>query len=393
MLALTAASLLIAKIPMTFQDDVAFMKKHVGVHVLGGKTGPAVAVVPDYQCRVMTSTADAAAGVGAGWINHDLIRSGQVQKHINVFGGEDRFWLGPEGGQFSIYFKNGEPFDLEHWQTPAIIDTEPFSVVKATSSSITCERSGALDNYMGNRFNFHITRSVNLLDSVAAGKYLKSKIPGGLRMVGYESKNVLKNTGASAWTKDSGMLSIWILGMFKPSLGTTIVVPYKEGSESELGKIVTDDYFGKVPADRLKAVNGVLFFKGDGQKRTKIGVGPKRAVERLGSWDAQAGMLTVVQYTLPGSTDYVNSLWELQDNPFGGDAVNSYNDGPPAPGKKPLGPFYELETSSPAAALNPGAAITHYHRTFHFTGSRASLDALAKATLGVGLDQIEKAFK
>jgi hypothetical protein len=24
--------------------------------------------------------------------------------HINVFGGEDRFWLGPEGGQFSIFF-------------------------------------------------------------------------------------------------------------------------------------------------------------------------------------------------------------------------------------------------------------------------------------------------
>ena len=59
-------------------------------------------------------------------------------------------------------------------------------------------------------------------------------------------------------------------------------------------------------------------------------------------------MLTLVQYDQPeGATDYVNSMWEIQKEPFAGDVVNSYNDGPPAPGAKPLGPFYELETSSP----------------------------------------------
>ena len=40
--------------------------------------------------------------------------------------GEDRFWLGPEGGQFALFFKKGDPFDLDHWQTPAMMDTEPF---------------------------------------------------------------------------------------------------------------------------------------------------------------------------------------------------------------------------------------------------------------------------
>jgi len=75
--------------------------------------------------------------------------------------------------------------------------------------------------------------------------------------------------------------------------------------------------------------------------------------------------------------------------PFRGDVVNSYNDGPPAPGAKPLGPFYELETSSPAAALAPGRSLTHVHRTFHFQGERAGLDALARALLGVSLDEVE----
>ena len=41
---------------------------------------------------------------------------------MNVFGGEDRFWLGPEGGQFALYFKARDPFDFDHWQVPAAFD-------------------------------------------------------------------------------------------------------------------------------------------------------------------------------------------------------------------------------------------------------------------------------
>jgi hypothetical protein len=62
-------------------------------------------------------------GNSYGWINYGLIKSGEHQPHMNAFGGEERFWLSPEGGQFSIYFKKGKSFDFENWQTPAIIDT------------------------------------------------------------------------------------------------------------------------------------------------------------------------------------------------------------------------------------------------------------------------------
>jgi hypothetical protein len=82
-------------------------------------------------------------------------------------------------------------------------------------------------------------------------------------------------------------------------------------------------------------------------------------------------------------------MWELQKEPYKGDVVNSYNDGPAQPGAKPLGPFYELETSSPAAALKPGASITHWHRTFHLQGPEADLDLIAKAILGVSIDEIK----
>ena len=72
--------------------------------------------------------------------------------------------------------------------------------------------------------------------------------------------------------------------------------------------------------------------------------------------------------------------------------LNAYNDGSPAPGKAPLGPFYELETSSPAAALKPGDTMRHIQRTIHLNGPEDELDTIATCRLGVGLQTIRRAL-
>jgi hypothetical protein len=138
----------------------------------------------------------------------------------------------------------------------------------------------------------------------------------------------------------------------------------------------------------------VLFFSGDGERRSKIGIPRPRARNVLGSYDAARGVLTIVQFTLPDdAAEYVNSMWEHQEHPYGGDVVNSYNDGPPEPGRPPLGPFYELETSSPALALAPGERATHVHRTMHLEGPEDALDQVATTILGVSLDRIATALE
>jgi hypothetical protein len=85
-------------------------------------------------------------------------------------------------------------------------------------------------------------------------------------------------------------------------------------------------------------------------------------------------------------------MWETQREPYKGDVINSYNDGPPAPGKPPLGPFYELETSSPALDLSPGQRYTHVHRTFHLVGPEGDLDRIARAIFKIGLAELTNAF-
>ena len=378
----------------TFGNDLEFLKKHTDVVVLSDETGDGrVAVLPKMQGRVMTSTAGGTDGLSFGWINRELVASGEFAEHINVFGGEDRFWIGPEGGQFSVFFKNGVPFDLEHWFTPAPVDTEPFELVSKSKNRALLKKDMQLENYSRTVFNLRVDREVRILGQGEAVTVLGITPAKTVKMVAFESTNNVTNTGEKAWKKESGLLSIWILGMFNPSPATTITIPFKAGPEDKLGAAVNDDYFGKVPADRLVLKDGVLFFSGDGQYRSKIGLSPQRAKPILGSYDAVNQVLTIVQYNKPrGAMNYVNSMWELQDEPYKGDVVNSYNDGPPEPGAEPLGPFYELETSSPAAALKPGGTISHTHRTFHLQGSEVELDSIARATLGVTIKEIKSAF-
>lgn len=378
----------------TFGDDVAFLKSNTDVIVLSDRAGQSkVALSPAMQGRVLTSTSQGDAGRSYGWINRELIASHKVLPHMNAYGGEDRFWMGPEGGQFSIFFAKGVPFDLEHWFTPPAIDNEPFQVRKQNRNRAEFGRTISLTNYSGTRFEVAVSRTVQLLGSAEAWKRLGLSPGPGVGVVAFQSINRIRNAGSQPWTKDTGLLSIWILGMFTPSPATTIVVPIKAGPEAELGTPVTSDYFGAVPPDRLVVKNNTIFFKGDGKFRSKIGINPKRSKAVLGSYDAANHVLTVVQFNLPaGVTEYVNSLWKLQEHPFAGDAANSYNDGPPAPGAKPMGPFYEMESSSPAAALAPGKSLEHTHRTIHLSGPEDQLDRVAREVLGVSLAEITRAL-
>ena len=156
------------------------------------------------------------------------------------------------------------------------------------------------------------------------------------------------------------------------------------------------EYFGKIPDSRIKMTGEILFFKGDGRERGKIGITPKRSKGIAGSWQKDSGTLTLVRVSPADGHSkqwpFVDSQWREDVDPFAGDEINAYNDGPPEPGAKPLGPFYELESSSPALFLEPGKTHTHSQTTLHLAGPREALDAIAKRTLGVGLDEIEKAL-
>jgi hypothetical protein len=373
--------------PGSFAEAVAFLSRHGQVLVLERPEGGRIAVSAAYQGRVMTS-AVAPEGPSLGFLNRAFIEQEKTGTAFDNYGGEDRFWLGPEAGQFGLFFPPGKPFVFSSWQTPHALQEGAWDDRDESPTAVTFARTLSVVNYAGTRLDVRIDRRVELLSADDLGRVLGLTAPVAARWVGFATTNTITNVGREAWTAEHGLPSVWILGMFAPAPDTRIIVPFDQRGA---GEIVNDRYFGKVPPERLRVheAEGFLTFVGDGQLRSKIGVGPTRARPVLGSYSASASLLTLVVYSKPAAaTRYVNSAWEMQRDPYGGDVVNSYNDGPTEPGKPSLGGFYEIESSSPAAALAPGASLTHVHRTFHFTGPAATLDAIATKVLGVSLARL-----
>ena len=374
----------------TFGYDLAFLKKYKDAVVLAAPDNAEAQaiVVPAYQGRVMTSTANGDGGNSYGWINYKLIESKQYQPHMNGFGGEERFWLSPEGGQFSVYFKKGKSFDFENWQTPALIDTVAYKVVESDASSVKFQINAMIENYSGKMFMIDISRKIQMLTKEDIANLLDLPALSGVKAVAYRSTNVVTNKDET-WKPETGMLGIWLLGMFRPSDQTTIIAPFSKALSDK--PLITDDYFGRIPADRLVVKDSVLFLKADGKHRSKIGIAPKSARNVAGSYDAEKGILTIIQFDLDPQGQYMKSTWELHKDPYNGDALNAYNDGKLADGTQ-MGPFYELESNSSVKALKEGEAITHRQSTFHFEGDKASLNAIAQKVLGVNIDQIGEIF-
>lgn len=349
-----------------------------------------VMVVPAWQGRVMTTSASGDEGDSYGWINYRFISEGKVSPQFNPVGGEERFWLGPEGGPFSLYFKPGQEQVYDNWLVPTVIDTEAFEIKSQTDSNIHFVKNTRVANASGTVFDMNIDRIVSLMNADEVAADFDIRISPDMKIVAYKSDNKITNTGHKAWSKEGGLVSVWMLGCFNPTPTTTVFIPYKQDAE---GTIVNDEYFGKIPADRLVKEDGIIYFKIDGKYRSKLGLPASRATNLCGSYDSSKGVLTILWCTLPETPSvYVNGQWGSQDDPFAGDVINSYNDGPVEDGSI-MGPFYEIETSSPGAELEPGASLVHTQKVIHIQGNDEQLAPIVKNLFGADLNVIKTKFQ
>ena len=298
----------------TYAQDLAVVRARADVLELAGEAGRSVAVVPAWQGRVMTSTTSGQNGPSFGWLNEAFISAGAEDPVFNNFGGEDRFWLGPEAGQFGLWFAEGDPFDLAHWRTPEGFNTGPFEVVERTEDSVGMARQFDVTNFAGTAFHCGVQRTVRALGKAEIAEKVGLDLPAGAEAVAFESENVLANVGEEPWTQDGGLPSIWILGQFKPLARGRVIVPIRAGNVADFGPKATTDYFGQIPQDRCSVGERHVLFSCDGAFRSKIGISPRRSKGVIGSYDPDAGALTIVKFNQPltaAELPYVNSLWEV----------------------------------------------------------------------------------
>jgi hypothetical protein len=287
---------------------------------------------------------------------------------------------------------------MQNWFTPPALNDGAWKVVSSPNDPLLrMAVHMTLQNTAATAFELDVTRDVRLLGTddfrtLFGASAAAAMGKAGVKTVAYETANQITNRGP-AFSKKKGLVSIWILGMMNAGPQTVILVPYRSGSEAQLGPVVKSDYFGAVPADRLKVTPQAVLFRADSDFRSKIGTSQRRARNVLGSIDFQVGVLTLVHFTMPNDPakqDYMNNMWGVpQAKPYTGDVANAYNDGPNDLGRR-MGAFYEIESVSPALTLKTGQSLLHRHRTVHIQADAETLRELAKEILGVDLDAVRK---
>ena len=181
----------------------------------------------------MTSSCEGLEGMSFGFVNRDFIAAGIPNQHFNNYGGEERMWISPEGGQFSLWFKPGvKEQRLDDWYTPPELNEGPWEVVSQLYKPDVCMSARMkLENNSGTQFEVEITRGVRLLTAADCQEIRPDgghDSHHGIKMVAYETINKIINLGP-AMSREKGLISIWILGMFNAGPETVVLAPYKPG--------------------------------------------------------------------------------------------------------------------------------------------------------------------
>ena len=363
-----------------FARDLAFLREHDPDLVVLRSGGAALAASARYQGKVFTSTT--GRGESQGFIAYDAFAVDPPADHINSYGGEQRLWVGPEGGPLSVFFPPGVPFESEHWQTPPPIDHEAWELAGVGEREVRFRKTARFANRAGATFDARLDRRVELLPAAELGGVF-GEATAGLAGVGYATTNGLTNVGEAAWTEATGTICLWALDMLPAGDSVVVVLPYRDATPATLDT-TNAGYFGATPPARLRVVEGAVLFRGDGAEVGKVGLPARHATRRLGAVDLARGVLTVIDLDPEPRARYLGMEWAELDDPYAGDAVTSYNHGvaPAAPS------FYELESVGPAGFLAPGETATHRHTVYHFTGPRDAVAEAASDLLGVGPDDL-----
>ncbi len=357
----------------SFGADLEVLKQLNDLQVLS--SGKAmIAVSAKLQGRVFTSTAKGLQGKSYGWFKRKAILDNAYQNQYGGLGGEDRMWFGPQFGRYSVFHEPGQELD----RIPPALNAVDFKVIHQTDQEVKSIGQMQIRNLQNYTFHLEAERKISILAEQEIETRLEINIPEGVSYVGFETNTRLKNIGQEAWSKQQGLLSIWILGTFLPTDHTVAMIPTRGSIDS------VTNYFTPLDDSRVQIKNGIVYYNADANYLNKIGILPEHTVPIFGSYSPEINLLTIVQFTFEDAPLYVNSQDIDQINPHGGDVINIFNDGV-TPMAGPFGPFYELESSSAAKELQIGEILAHTSTTYHFEGSEAQLDDIAQSIFGVSL--------
>jgi hypothetical protein len=383
---------------MTFREvcDLLRDTRNEPVILKGRSPGKQVLCAPTLVGRVMTTTYDAAQGEALGWIGAEVIRHGYVDPVFTNYGGEDRLWFGPEGSQFGLHFTSKDQ-SLSHYRVQPGMNSQRYQVARSSPEGdfVVMKAPIQLQNLAGTKFDLDVERTVRIVEScpytLGFGDHLD--------FVGFQSESLVTNVSSEPIRSETGLLCSWTPGQHPSGPRSVVAIPFQPGSNQALGEPIRSDYLkqmclgGTLPAGRLWTGFDHALMRADNRYRVKIGVGPKRAMNRLGSIDLDSAELVINDFDVYAEMPYIAPYWrELTPAELSnGEAVSVYVDGPDEKGGRG-GNFHELESLSPAMPLKSGESFVHRNRVFHIRGRRSALDSIARRFLRTDTAEITNTF-
>ncbi|MCH2100424.1 MAG: hypothetical protein MK209_00660 [Planctomycetes bacterium] len=366
----------------SFLAEASWLEEEAGGRLILSGTGGFV-YSPLLQGRVMTSTVDLSEP-GLGFVNREAIALRGEPAAFHNHGGVERFWIGPEGSQFSLYFDPGAPFVAELWRVPKDLDVGPFDEVALGQM----ERDMVIRNRIGTEFTMRVGRHVEVPTQDEVESVVGAVPPGSLWSA-FRTINTVTNTGESAWSREGGLPCIWLAGMFLPGERSWSILPFRTDREDpDGGPAVRSEYFGEpgavIDEKRLRFGRNFAILRTDSELRCKVGVRRNRARNVIAAFDPSTEVLTIVHFSpIDENAGYVDETWATGGDPYYGDVVNSYNHSGPES-------FFELESSSPALALAPGEGHTHRSTTMQFRfADEEHLSAAVRTALGLDWAEVK----
>ncbi|MDR0326952.1 MAG: hypothetical protein LBI05_01510 [Planctomycetaceae bacterium] len=333
---------------MSYHDAINYLAQKTSVIELYDQLGGRVAVCPEWNGRVLTSTDGGLEGDSFGFVNVQAIDT----DHYEDFGGEDLWTISP----------------LIH----------SFSVESIKENKAVLQRTLPMTDANGTHVEFHLTRSISMLNKRKIETFFDETVAESLEqenvsVVGFRSENAV-------WSQEKAWVASRLRGMFNASPHMVIIVatppeddfalePPPETFPAEI------DYLGGSPHGRIRHLPQALLIRADGQGRCQTTM-PCNAVPMVGAVERRSGTLTLWTFDLPGDSDE--------------DVTRIYNSGRTHPDEQEIAAYYEVNCFSATKKLHPEQSFTYSQCTLHINADNPTLDHLVRHLFSVSMEEISR---
>ena len=333
---------------MSYHDVLNYLIQKTQVVELCNQLGVRIAVCPEWNGRVLTSTCDGLEGDSFGGVNVQAIDA----ERFEDFGGED------------------------HWTISPLVHS--FTVETIRENKAVLQRTIQMADANGTTAEFQLSRAISLLSRQNIGTLFGDVITDSLErddvsVVGFCTENTVRS-------QENVCVASRLRGMFNANPNAVIILSIPPDSFASASSLVDIDYLGGSPHGRIRHLPQTLLVRADGQRHCRITMPFSFSSSIIGAVEFRLGTLTLWTCDLPGDSEE--------------DMVRIYNHGRSHVSESDLAAYYEMNCFSAPQELQPDNSLTYCQSILHLNADNTILDDLVQQIFEVSLAEIsQKMFR